>query len=71
MQKAEATTENANINLYYLEQLNQQLQLCIGNVTCMDNFLVVLNPTKVNTNTNNLESKIYNTDNVPFELPFP
>ncbi|MGC1927573.1 MAG: hypothetical protein WA667_01250 [Candidatus Nitrosopolaris sp.] len=71
LQKVEATNEIANINLYYLEQLDQQLQLCIGNVTCMDNFLTVLDPTKNNTNTINLESKIYNTDNVPLELPFP
>ena len=71
LQRAEATTEVANISLYSLVQLNQELQTCMGDVTCMDNFLTVLNPTKNDTNTINLESKIYNTDNVPIELPFP
>jgi hypothetical protein len=58
-----------NIRIYYLMQLNQQLPLCIGDVTCMDNFLTVLNPPKNNTDTINLESKIYNTDNVPSVPP--
>ncbi len=71
LQKAEATMDVPNIRIYYLVQLNQQLPLCIGDVNCMDNFLTVLNPPKNNTDTINLESKIYNTDNVPFELPFP
>ncbi|MGA9152896.1 MAG: hypothetical protein WBZ36_20150, partial [Candidatus Nitrosopolaris sp.] len=70
-QRAEATTEVANISLYYLVQLNQELQLCMGDVTCMDNFLTVLNPTKNATSTIDLEPKTYYTENVPIELPFP
>ncbi|HMH09188.1 MAG TPA: hypothetical protein VK553_00635 [Candidatus Nitrosopolaris rasttigaisensis] len=73
IQKAKAITQIASINQYYLKQLNQQRQECIGNFTCMDNFFIVLNPIKNDTTIKitNLESKIYNTDNVPFELPFP
>jgi hypothetical protein len=70
-QRAEATTEVANISLYYLVQLNQELQLCMGDIKCMDNFLTVLSPTKNDTNPIGFESKIYNSDNVPIELPFP
>ena len=70
-QRTDATTDVANISIYYLVQLNQQLQLCMGDVKCMDNFLTVLDPTKNDTNPINLESKIYNSDRVPIELPFP
>lgn len=73
IQKAKAITQIDTISQYYLKQLNQQRQECIGNFTCVDNFFIVLNPTKNDTTIKitNLESKIYNTDNVPFELPFP
>ena len=73
IQKAKAITQIASVTQYYLKQLNQQRQECIGNFTCMDNFFIVLNPIKNDTTIKitNLESKIYNTDNVPFELPFP
>jgi len=37
----------------------------------MDNFLTVLDPTKNDTNPINLKSKIYISDRVPIELPFP
>ena len=70
-QRTEATTDVANISIHYLVQLNQKLQLCMGDVKCMDNFLTVLDPTKNDTNPINLESKIYNSDRVPIELPFP
>jgi len=70
-QRVEATTEVANISLYYLVQLNQELQLCMGDIKCMDNFLTVLSATKNDTNPISFESKVYNTDNVPIELPFP
>ena len=73
IQKAKAITQIASISQYYLKQLSQQRQECIGNFTCVDNFFIVLNPTKNDTTIKitNPESKIYNTDNVPFELPFP
>jgi hypothetical protein len=70
-QRTDATTDVSNISIYYLVQLNQQLQLCMGDVKCMANFLTVLDPTKNDTNPVNLESKIYNSDRVPIELPFP
>jgi hypothetical protein len=70
-QRTEATTDVANNSIYYLVQLNQELQLCMGDVKCMDNFLTVLDPTKNDTNPINVESKIYNSDRVPIELPFP
>jgi hypothetical protein len=70
-ERAEATTEVANVSLYYLVQLNQELQLCMGDIKCMENFLTVLSPTKNDTNPISFDSKIYNTDNVPIELPFP
>ena len=73
IQKAKAITQIASISQYYLKQLNQQRQECIDNFTCVDNFFIVLNPTKNDTTikVSNLVSKIHNTDNVPFELPFP
>lgn len=73
IQKAKAITQIDSASQYYLKQLNQQRQECIGNFTCVDNFFIVLSPTKNDTTIKitNLESKIYNTDNVPFELPFP
>ncbi|PWU80569.1 MAG: hypothetical protein DLM72_11475 [Candidatus Nitrosopolaris wilkensis] len=73
IQKAKAITQIDSVSQYYLKQLNQQRQECIGNFTCVDNFFIVLSPTKNDTTIKitNLESKIYNTDNVPFELPFP
>ena len=70
-QRAEATTEVANISLYYLVQLNQELQLCMGDIECMENFLTVLSPTKNDTNPISFDPKNYDTDNVPIELPFP
>jgi hypothetical protein len=70
-QRTEATADVANISIFHLVQLNQELQLCMGDVKCMDNFLTVLDPTKNDTNPINLESKIYNSDSVPIELPFP
>ena len=73
IQKAKAITQIASITQYYLKQLNQQRQECIGNFTCLDNLFILLNPTKNGTTMKiaSLESQIYNTDNVPFELPFP
>jgi hypothetical protein len=73
IQKAKAITQIASITQNYLKQLNPQRQECIGNFTCLDNLFIVLNPTKNHTTMKiaNLESQIYNTDNVPFELPFP
>jgi hypothetical protein len=73
IQKAKAITRIAIVSQYYLKQLSQQRQECIGNFTCVDNFFIVLNPIKNDTTIKitNLEPKIYNTDNVPFELPFP
>lgn len=73
IQKAKAITQIDSVSQYYLKQLNQQRQECIGNFTCVDNFFIVLSPTKNDTTIKitNLESKIHNTDNVPFELPFP
>jgi len=70
IQKAKAITQIDIVTQYYLKQLNQQRQ---GNFTCLDNLFIVLNPTKNGTTMNiaSLESQIYNTDNVPFELPFP
>jgi hypothetical protein len=70
-QRTDATVDVADISIYYLVQLNQELQLCMGDVKCMDNFLTVLDPTKNDTNPSDLESKIYNSDSVPIELPFP
>ena len=69
-QRAEATTEVANISLYYLVQLNQERQLCMGDIECMENFLTVLSPTKNDTNPISFDPKNY-ADNVPIELPFP
>jgi hypothetical protein len=73
IQKAKAITQIDSVSQYYLKQLNQQRQECIGNFTCVDNFFIVLSPTNNDTTIKitNLESKIHNTDNVPFELPFP
>lgn len=73
IQKADAAPYGVIISPYYLKQLNVLRQPCIYDVTCMDKFLIPLNPTKNNTFIiiNNLPTKIYNTDNVPFELPFP
>jgi len=72
IQKAKAITQIASITQYYLKQVNQQRQECIGNFTCLDNLFIVLIPTKNDTTMKiaNLESQIYNTDNVPLELPF-
>lgn len=70
-QRTDATTDVANISIHYLVQLNQQLELCMGDVKCMDNFLTVLDPTKNETNPISLGSKIYTSDRVPIELPFP
>ena len=73
IQKADAAPYGVIISPYYLKQLNVLRQPCSYDVTCMDKFLIPLNPTKNNTSIiiNNLPTKIYNTDNVPFELPFP
>ena len=73
IQKAKAITQIASVTQHYLKQLNQQRQECIGNFTCLDNLFIVLNPTKNDTTMKitNLQSQIYITDNVPFELPFP
>ena len=73
IQKAKAITQIASVTQYYLKQLNQQRQECIGNFTCLDNLFILLNPTKNGKTMKiaSLESQIYNTDNVPFELPFP
>ena len=73
IQKADAAPYGFIISPYHLKQLNVLRQPCINDITCTDKFLIPLNPTKNNTFIiiNNLPTKIYNTDNVPFELPFP
>jgi hypothetical protein len=73
IQKAEAAQPGVIIGPYYLKELNVLRQPCIYDITCTDKFLTTLNPAKNNTFIiiNNLPPKIYNTDYVPFELPFP
>jgi len=70
-QRTDASTDVAIISIHYLVQLNQEIQLCMGDVKCMDNFLTVLDPIKNDTDPINLKSKIYISDRVPIELPFP
>jgi hypothetical protein len=73
IQKAHAAPHGVIISPYYLKQLNVIRQPCIYDVTCIDKFLTPLIPIKNHTFViiNNLPTKTYNTDNVPFELPFP
>ncbi|HYT01669.1 MAG TPA: hypothetical protein VEL70_02085, partial [Candidatus Acidoferrum sp.] len=49
IQKAKAITQIDSVTQYYLKQLNQQRQECVGNFTCLDNLFIVLNPTKNGT----------------------